>query len=65
MAESEKVVRRTRATTRHSALEEEIRIVPGGLRGQVPISELSRGEGISGASIGRGPGIFWRQARTA
>ena len=48
MSESDKVVRKIRAATRrHFTSEEKIRIVLEGLRGQVPISELCRREGIS------------------
>jgi len=51
MSESDKVVRRIRAATRkHFTSEEKIRIVLEGLRGQVPISELCRREGISAAT---------------
>ena len=51
MAESDKVVRRIRAATKkHFTSEEKIRIVLEGLRGQVPISELCRREGISAAT---------------
>ena len=51
MSESDKVVRRIRAATKkHFTSEEKIRIVLEGLRGQVPISELCRREGISAAT---------------
>jgi transposase len=51
MSESDKVVRKIRAATRrHFTSEEKIRIVLEGLRGQVPISELCRREGISAAT---------------
>ena len=51
MSESDKVVRKIRtATRRHFTSEEKIRIVLEGLRGQVPISELCRREGISAAT---------------
>jgi transposase len=51
MPESDKVVRKIRAATRrHFTSEEKIRIVLEGLRGQVPISELCRREGISAAT---------------
>jgi transposase len=51
MSESDKVVRKIRAATRrHFTSEEKIRIVLEGLRGQVPISELCRREGISAAN---------------
>ena len=51
MSESDKVVRKMRAATRrHFTSEEKIRIVLEGLRGQVPISELCRREGISAAT---------------
>ena len=51
MSESDKVVRKIKAATRkHFTSEEKIRIVLEGLRGQVPISELCRREGISAAT---------------
>jgi transposase len=51
MADSDKVVRKIRAATRkHFTAEEKIRIVLEGLRGQVPISELCRREGLSAAA---------------
>jgi transposase-like protein len=51
MAESDKVVRRIRAATkRQFTSEEKIRIVLEGLRGQIPISELCRKEGLSSAT---------------
>jgi len=51
MSESDKVVRKIRAATRRRfTSEEKIRIVLEGLRGQVPISELCRREGISAAT---------------
>ena len=54
MSESDKVVRKIRAATRrHFTSEEKIRIVLEGLRGQVPISELCRREGISAATYNK------------
>jgi transposase-like protein len=50
MAEPNKVVRRIRAATRKQfTSEEKIRIVLEGLRGQIPITELCRREGLSAA----------------
>jgi len=51
MAESDKIVRRIRtATKKQFTSEEKIRIVLEGLRGQIPISELCRKEGLSSAT---------------
>jgi transposase len=51
MADSDKVVRKIRAATKkHFTAEEKIRIVLEGLRGQVPISEVCRREGVSAAT---------------
>jgi transposase-like protein len=51
MAQSDKVVRRIRAATKKQfTSEEKIRIVLEGLRGQIPISELCRREGLSAAA---------------
>jgi transposase len=51
MAEPDKVVRRIRAATRKQfTSEEKIRIVLEGLRGQIPVSELCRREGLSAAT---------------
>jgi transposase len=51
MAESDKAVRRIRAATKkHFTSEEKIRIVLEGLRGEIPISELCRREGVSAAT---------------
>ena len=51
MSESDKVVCKIRAATRkYFTPEEKIRIVLEGLRGQVPISELCRREGLSAAT---------------
>jgi transposase len=51
MAESDKVVRRIRAATKkHFTSEEKIRIVLEGLRGEIPISDLCRREGVSAAT---------------
>jgi len=51
MAESDKVVRRIRAATKKQfTSEEKIRIVLLGLRGQIPISDLCRREGVSAAT---------------
>ena len=51
MADSDKVVKKIRAATKkHFTSEEKIRIVLEGLRGQVPISEICRKEGISAAT---------------
>lgn len=51
MAESDKAVRRIRAATKkHFTAEEKIRIVLEGLRGEIPISDLCRREGVSAAT---------------
>ena len=51
MSESDKVVRKIRAATRrHFTSEEKIRIVLEGLRGEIPISDLCRREGVSAAT---------------
>jgi transposase len=51
MAESDKAVRRIRAATKkHFTSEEKIRIVLEGLRGDIPISDLCRREGVSAAT---------------
>jgi transposase len=51
MAESDKAVRRIRAATKkHFTSEEKIRIVLEGLRGEIPISDLCRREGVSAAT---------------
>jgi len=51
MAESDKIVRRIRAATKKQYLsEDKIRIVLEGLRGQIPISDLCRREGLSAAT---------------
>jgi transposase len=51
MAESDKIVRRIRAATQKQFLsEDKIRIVLEGLRGQIPISDLCRREGLSAAT---------------
>jgi transposase len=51
MAESDKIVRRIRAATKKQFLsEDKIRIVLEGLRGQIPISDLCRREGLSAAT---------------
>ena len=48
MAKSKDVVRQiTRATRRRFSAEEKIRIVLEGLRGEIPVSELCRREGIA------------------
>ena len=51
MADSDKVVRKIRsATKKRFTAEEKIRIVLEGLRGQIPISEVCRREGLSAAA---------------
>jgi transposase len=45
-----------RATRRQFSAEEKIRIVLEGLRGEIPISELSRREGIS-------PSVYYRWSK--
>ena len=51
MAESDKIVRRIRAASKKQYLsEDKIRIVLEGLRGQIPISDLCRREGLSAAT---------------
>ena len=51
MAESDKIVRRIRTATQKQFLsEDKIRIVLEGLRGQIPISDLCRREGLSAAT---------------
>ena len=48
MAQSKSVVKQIRkATRRHFSAEDKIRIVLEGLRGEIPISELCRREGIA------------------
>ena len=51
MADSDKVLRKIRsATKKRFTAEEKIRIVLEGLRGQIPISEVCRREGLSAAA---------------
>jgi len=51
MAQSDKVVRKIRvAAKKPFTSEDKIRIVLEGLRGQIPISELCRREGLSAAT---------------
>jgi transposase len=51
MAESDKALRKIRAATKkHFTSEEKIRIVLEGLRGEIPISDLCRREGVSAAT---------------
>lgn len=51
MADSDKIVRKIRsATKKRFTAEEKIRIVLEGLRGQIPISEVCRREGLSAAA---------------
>jgi len=55
MAQSDKVVRKIRvAAKKPFTSEDKIRIVLEGLRGQIPISELCRREGLSAATITNG-----------
>lgn len=51
MAEPDKIIRRIRAATKKQfTSEEKIRIVLEGLRGQIPITDLCRREGLSAAT---------------
>ena len=53
-----------KATRRKYSAEEKIRIVLEGLRGEIPISELCRREGIDPTMYYRWSRRFWRRGRT-
>lgn len=57
MSQTDKVVKQIKkATRRHFTAEDKIRVVLEGLRGEVPISELSRREGIA-------PSVYYKWSK--